>query len=92
MFTTQGHNSTRQRAFHVIERAQAAFQHRLNRIEVELEEAKHALEKLTVQSSLSSDHVTAVCMSQQARLGKESPMSVLSEDLLRSIIDYAREV
>ncbi len=68
----------------IVHCAHEAFQRRLNRIEVELAEAQHALENLDLRI-LSHDRKTAIIMAQHARLGENSPLHGLPEDLLRVI-------
>lgn len=68
----------------IIQRAHEAFQRRLNRIEIELAEAQHALENLDLKI-LSHDRKTAIIMAQHPRLGQDSPLHALPDDLLRVI-------
>ncbi len=67
-----------------IHRAHEAFQRRLDKIEVELAEAQHTLELLDLEA-LSHDRKTAIILSQHARVGRDSPMHDLPDDLLRLI-------
>ena len=54
-------------------RAQAVFQRRLDTIEIELAQAQHTLDKLDLATGSHS------------RLGQDSPLMSLPEDLLRAI-------
>lgn len=74
-----------QRYQRIIMRAHEAFQHRLKQVEIELVEAQHALDLLDIQA-LSHDRRTAVIMGQDARLGENSPLRLLPEEIVREIV------
>jgi hypothetical protein len=78
--------STRSKAYQVLARAQELCQWRFKNIEYKLSEAFLELGRLSTQDRLSLDHKTALCMAHHARLGQESPLGCLPDDLLRKII------
>ena len=86
-------NSTHHRAYQAIARAQAVFQRRMRQIEVELAEAQHALEKFELEPPLSPRQCKlALAMAHHPRLGQDSPLRVLPEDLLRAIAEEAGRI
>lgn len=79
--------STRSKAYQVLARAQELCQWRLKNIEFKLSEAFIELGRLSPQGTL--DHKTALCMAHHARLGQNSPIAYLPDDLLRKIISMS---
>ena len=78
------------RAYHsIIARAQAAFQRRLNRIEVELAEAQHTLDCIELANP---DRKLALAMASHPSLGQDSHLLALPEDLLQAIAMQAAAV
>jgi hypothetical protein len=71
----------------IFARAQQAFQERLQAIEIELAEAQNVLDRVD-----SCERMTALAMGQHDRLGGDSPLLELPEDLLRLISDQACEI
>lgn len=66
-------------------RAQDAFRHRLHQVEIELAEAQLTLEKLDLQVQ-ASERRQALVMSQDLRLGKDSPLNLLPNELVLAIV------
>jgi hypothetical protein len=82
---------TRSRAYRIIERAHELFQRRICAIEVELAEAFHEISRLeTLTNPFDSyERKAALCMAHHDRLGQDSPLRALPEDLLIRIAGEA---
>jgi len=85
-------SSARSRAYHALAKAQEIFQWRLKAIEIELADSFNELGRVNPYSELSRDRKTALCMAHHARLGQDSPLASLPEDLLRQITAMAEPV
>jgi hypothetical protein len=78
------------KAYHnIVSCVQAAFQRRLNRIDIELAEAQHVVDCLDLADP---DRRLALAMASNPDLGQQSPLLSLPEDLLRSIALQASAV
>lgn len=84
--------STRSKAYQVLAKAQELCKWRLKAIEIELADAFHELHRPNPYSALSRDHKTALCMAHHERLGRDSPLACLPDDLLRQITAMAEPV
>jgi len=71
----------------IFARMQQVFRERLLAIEIEMAEAQNVLDRLD-----SCERMTALAMGQHDRLGGDSPLLDLPEDLLRLISDQACEI
>ena len=76
----------------VLAKAQEIFQWRLKAIEIELADSFNELGRVNPYSEPSRDRKTALCMAHHARLGQDSPLASLPEDLLRQITAMAEPV
>ena len=67
---------------HVLQRAQAVFQRRLNQLEIELAEAR---ERLAMIDLADPDRRVAIAMACHPRLGQDSVLQGLPVEILREI-------
>ena len=67
---------------HVLQRAQAVFQRRLNQLEIELAEAR---ERLAMIDLADPDRRVAFAMACHPRLGQDSVLQGLPDEILREI-------
>lgn len=77
----------RHRLTWAVERANQLFDRRLQRIEIELAEARSHLAKLSIKEPSEDDQSLAFCMSHHQRLGENSIVSSLPPELLQLILD-----
>jgi hypothetical protein len=80
--------STRSRSYQAINRAHEIFQRRINEIETQL---AGAFEEISILDGRIESHERrlALCMAHHPRLGKDSWLSALPNDLLISITSEA---